>query len=318
MNIIFQFGEFFSDSDNTFLKDIIVTIIGSIFGTLGALWIWQIQVNREKSKNQFIKNQNDKEWIIYIRSLANSIKEDIEKEILFLEEFVINIRKNPYSVTLKKFKSASNLQRFNEKIDQRELFNILINCKVLNIKEFNTLYGCVDYFEAFLKQSYTNWGLFRDVQTDNQIGFSNARNKIISELYQVKFEYKNLGSESDTSINNSKIINDVINSINSTEVNKVDSNLEIHEKFENIGNDITQMYNNQINPLCKLIISPNFPEDPLNKRKNLIDSITEATNSYKKLQTQSSFQISGVENSISYIKTQLDLFKTIITKLNSY
>jgi hypothetical protein len=328
-DIVIKFGNFYSEVDSSGLFSFLKQILGSLIGAGVSLFLFykkqksdkdelerKIKLENEKKENE--KKDNENFWVDYVVSLTNSIKEDIETEIKLLKEFEERIEKYPYSVTFKKFKPSNNFQRFTEKLNQKELHVVLISSKKkIDSKEFNSLYNCVDFFDAYMKRSIKNWELFRDIQTANQIGFTDSQRKIISELHILKDEYKILVPKSPVSENNSKIIDDVLKSNKDFKPQNTNENEDnVANEFESIGNNLTAIYESQIKPLDALVITTNTPIEPLNKRFDFIDRITNAHRFYRKLKMQSSIQIINTRNSVNDLSEKLKHYNIVLEKLN--
>jgi hypothetical protein len=68
--------------------------------------------------------------------------------------------------------------------------------------------------------------------------------------------------------------------------------------------------------LDALVITTNTPIEPLNKRFDFIDRITNAHRFYRKLKMQSSIQIINTRNSVNDLSEKLKHYNIVLEKLN--
>lgn len=153
MDIIFQSGEFYSDS--SFWSDLGVQVAGAVIGAIVAIYLFfrQFDTNKLLDENKKIEYDDDK--LKYLSSSLESIIELIELQINGIEKFISEVSIDFVDVPLLSIYPTHDIDRLVNKINHEDYYHAFIrqNRDIKDAtKRFKKIYSILDYLESVLKQ----------------------------------------------------------------------------------------------------------------------------------------------------------------------
>ncbi|WBA41781.1 hypothetical protein [Hymenobacter canadensis] len=200
MDIIFQNGEFLS-ADSSFLQEITTAAIGAALGAGGAIFVYWLQIQRDKDIKIFNEYKQSKADTEYFQLVLNDAVKFIESQILILTDYANKIIKQPYESHILNSYPTIPLFRL-EKISHEKMHHIFLSFQDNNAtKTIHDIYKYIDFYsESFknindqtdrdikevhvLKTEYVK--LFADLADE----FSKKANKIKYQTYNGNSIYK--------------------------------------------------------------------------------------------------------------------------------
>jgi hypothetical protein len=153
MDIIFQSGEFYSDS--SFWSDLIIQVVGAVIGAFVAIYLFFRQLNTNKISEESKKFEYEVDKLKYLATSLDSIIGLIQLQIEGIENFIEEVSKNYIDVPLLSIYSTHDIDRLVNKINHEDYYHAFIrqNRDIENAaKRFKKIYSVLDYFESVLNQ----------------------------------------------------------------------------------------------------------------------------------------------------------------------
>lgn len=293
MEIIFQFGEFFMDSDSSLLE----SLLGAFIGTGTALGIFLLEYWRQK-KNEREKRESDlKDFLFYFKELYKGILKTLEKQIPAYEKNAHNFKNEPFKFHLLEQSINQDLERVSEKLDLERLFHayILVNGNTNEVKkEYKNLISILDHTFLVHGQAWDSQRIHHE--------------KLAAKLRQ----YKELVEES-TLNNASLILNKIV--VDNPDIyhdlplySVINTVIQNYYADQNEPPSIEYMQSTFVEPLRDALF-PNFRH--LNEAIYLVDNCRKATWLYYEIKDKSLLTSKEFESYAASFKDNHEKLKKI-------
>ncbi len=147
--------QFFQALPSDFWENLLISVIGAIIGSGGAILIFYLTIGHDRKKEAERKELHCKNKLRYFHSLVESVIDSVEKQILNMREFTEKVKKNPFEYNYLNIVVNENITRISERVDQEELYHsyLQIICQGKEEHEFLQSLNVVDYLNAALKST---------------------------------------------------------------------------------------------------------------------------------------------------------------------
>lgn len=152
MDIIFQSGDFFNESNSwfEFLSQFISECAGAFIGAGSAILLFYLQNKKDKDVMESNRQNKAEDDINYLSSLLENVIEDQEKQNLNIEIYIKNMSSN-LSAQIEAMNSIplKNLNRLCKLLDEPETYNsfmlIFGRNNLENINNYKRILASIDY-----------------------------------------------------------------------------------------------------------------------------------------------------------------------------
>lgn len=175
---MFKFYEIetFINESGSFWISLIVTIIGTLVGFFGALylskWTDRKQINNEKKARE----DRYKDRLKYLSQLIDASLLKLNDQLDNFEELAGDLIQDPAEQHRLKIKASNNLQRL-QNMDTEEVFHayyLVIPENTNKIKDYKNIYSCIDFLYLRLKQAVES--------ADKNVNFTYRDQMFIKEI----------------------------------------------------------------------------------------------------------------------------------------
>ncbi|WP_157886790.1 hypothetical protein [Hymenobacter sp. PAMC 26628] len=145
LDFVFQNGEFSPDS-SSFLPDLLTSAIGAGIGAGGALFVYWLQIQRERDLKYINQSTQDKADIEYFQLVLKDTLGFVEVESKVRLDYAAEIKQQPYkSIPLNSYPTLPLIRL--EKINHEKMHHLFLSTQGSDAtKNFKNIYKYIDYF----------------------------------------------------------------------------------------------------------------------------------------------------------------------------
>jgi hypothetical protein len=150
LDIVFQSGDFYNEG-NSWLMDLLNTIIGAGIGSGVTVWALYKTFNQDKRNEEERRIQFQKQKIKYFQSLIRSILKDLKLQIDYYKTFADKLRENLVDLPLLQQVSLNELEQIVHKLNQEDYYHSYLgefgNSQEM-VDEFRKIISVLNYFDG--------------------------------------------------------------------------------------------------------------------------------------------------------------------------
>lgn len=122
MDIVFQFGEYYTESENSsFWPQIFVEFVSAAFGFGFALWLFYLQIKKDRKKAEKQKLDSYKDLLSYYKELLKSSITTFNTQLDDLDDYIKRQEANMFNLEPIKFNVTNDFLRIKN-IDNKGVF----------------------------------------------------------------------------------------------------------------------------------------------------------------------------------------------------
>lgn len=149
-----------------YIGDIIPEAIGALIGVMGALYIFRLQLRKDKKQQRKKSKQEQLETLRFSGIILESIISTFEKEVKILDEYQLNIQLYPYLQIHQPSVLATNdihrLLKIMEGSDYLNSYMRQIGSSKSDLSNYNKIAKSIDYLSVVREQIQNNVNLAID------------------------------------------------------------------------------------------------------------------------------------------------------------
>jgi hypothetical protein len=162
-------------NESSLLRDLIVTLIGTFIGFLGAFYLVNISVRKNIGIEKDKKRKENKDILSYFSLLIDSALKSTQKQLDHFEALAQSIKQDPIEINILPIIASTDVKRL-QKIDPNKIFisyNELIPDGEDKLKNFKNIYSSIDYISMRIDQAFNS--------NEKHIGFHHKDQLYIKE-----------------------------------------------------------------------------------------------------------------------------------------